>query len=787
MDSHRAAIRLDSIEPVSVIRGTIPLHLGRLESDLPNFRIEILLNVGRIGLPAAELRFQLPALAGGSITELRMAFEPGVHAPSAPGANRYNVQQFSASFQGRPGGAGNMNRNDHPDLRDERDVAKKKRTLKIKLTTHGFVPYPDTFAMDAILTDARTPTAVCDFIRMLRDATAASMIWYCVFDAGLPQRVITETLQPFQDVFNQRQPPLFQYEPTRRVLTLDMTKHKDFGDKMYTTADRGVQGGFTGTRHQLPDMQGRTTIETVARTHIIGHIREYHGQEDLNQTYCNASQDMRLVRSRYEILRTAPGACTRPGNAMAIPKDSHVYVGYINTTSVVTQDYNAPPAGTRFQVSWQSKTTESAYGIVLDLSPSTLKNTNSAFVMALFRVPPQVKARAATQLAEAKIEKVKMVGVQNRLTAQTRLDALHRFASMNVHPTIISLRHLSVYRRNINKISTRDIRGNAATWNRALVETKAHQLQNQALSPGANNMLTQLVQHVDRHIELLEMPLKGSRIDACLALAWQFLALDGPVILVSDFTESRAELSFRLWDMHHLARQAPEFGRRWAIKKLLAYTCSAMSHDSNSPAAIQTRCAIDLSSRYLDDLPSHEWACDESGSLGQTVNVIRQSGVPPAMSMGSAIFNMLASSPDHTLQARRQYFLDRQQDIDNTRPASADVASILQRRTDLEVKILRSADVLITDSATAGSEKVRNAKQNAVLIYMDTQAVPFSTAAATIACYPTAREVFVCGNSADDRYPLRWFARNHNEARDATAHGAWNTFLRAGNVPHRLA
>ena len=81
MNPHRAAIRLESIEPATVMRGTLPLDLGRLESDLPNFRIQILLNTGRIGLPAAELRFQVPALAGGSLIELRMAFEPGVHAP----------------------------------------------------------------------------------------------------------------------------------------------------------------------------------------------------------------------------------------------------------------------------------------------------------------------------------------------------------------------------------------------------------------------------------------------------------------------------------------------------------------------------------------------------------------------------------------------------------------------------------------------------------------------------------------------------------------------------------
>jgi hypothetical protein len=525
----------------------------------------------------------------------------------------------------------------------------------------------------------------------------------------------------------------------------------------------------------------------VARTHIIGHIREYHGQEDVIQGFCNTLQDMRLVKSKYPVLRAAPGTPAQPGDTMAMPNDSYVYVAYVNTASVITQDHDAPPPGARYKVFWQNKVVETAYGIVLDVSPSTMQEKNAAFVMALFKLPSTVKRRAASCVAYSKREKVKMVSVPNRVIAQTQLEALHRYANVNVEPTILSLRLLSVYRRNIFKISTRDIRGNAATWSRALVEMSAHQLQNQALPAGAKNVLTQLVQNFDRRIELLETPLQGSRIDACLALTWQLLATGASVVIVSDFVESRGDLSFRIWHMRAQAMRAREFGQAWVSKRLLTYTCSAMSHDGDSHAAVQIRKAIDLSSRFLDDLPSHEWLCDESGTLGQSPSIPQRSGVPPAMSMGSAIFSLISSSDEYTPQVRRQYFSDRQQEIDGTRPASADVGTILQRRNKLELQILRSAHVLITDSATAVSENVRNSKQNAVLIYMNTQAVPFSTVAGTIASYPRAREIFICGNSADHRYPLRWYARTDNEARATTAHGAWNIFLRAGNVPHSLA
>jgi hypothetical protein len=785
MNPHRAAVRLEFVEPTSAIRGTLPLDLGRLESDLPNFRIRIHLNAGRIGLPAAELRIQMPTLTGGNTTELRMAFEPGVHAPSAPGANRYNLQQFSGKFQGRPGGAGSMYREDHPDLRGETDVAKKKRTLKMKITTHGFVPYPDTFAMDAILGDARTPPTACDFIRMLRDATAANMIWYCMFDADVLDRVRVEIVDPFQTIINQRRPPLSQYDPTRQVLTLDMARYKDFGNKMYCTADQNIPGGFTGPRHHLPDMQGRTAVDTVAKLHIIGHIREFHGQKDLNQAFCNTLQDIRVVKSKYEIHRRAPGDPAAQSGDVT-PNDCYVYVIYINVASAITQDYDAPPPGARFQIFWQTKVTESAYGIVLDVLPSTLREKNAAFVMALFKVPPQAKGRAATRSAYAKPEKVRMVLIPNRMTAQAQLDALHRYANMSNKPVIVSLKLLSVYRRSISKLSTRDIRGNAATWNRALIETRAYPLQNRALTPGADNMLTQLVQHVDRYIELLETPLQGPHINACLALTWQFLATGLSVIIVSDHPESRSDLAYQIWEMRRIAVQAPEFGNLWFEKKLLAYTCSAISHDGDSPAAVQTRRALDLSSRYLDDLPNHEWPCDESGNLGQSVSINRRQGsVPPTMSMGNAIHAVIGNL--YTPQARRQYYLDRQQDIDNTRPASTDVKPILEFRNALELQIIQKTDVLITDSATAVTENVRNSMKNAVLIYMDTQATPFSTVAATIASYPNAHQVFVCGNRADNRYRLRWYARNDNEARAATAHGAWNVFVRAGNVPHSLA
>ena len=786
MNAHRVAIRLESILPASAVRGNLPLDVGRLEKDLPNFRIQFILNTGRIGLPAAELRFLLPARAGGSPTELRMAFEPGVHAPAAPSINRYNLHQFLADFQGRPGGAGSMNRFDHPDLREEKIISKKKRTLKMKIVAHGFVPYPDVFAMDTVLRDNRTPPTVRDFIRMLRDATAVSMIWYCMFDSDLVARLPTETIEPLQRMIFQRQPPLFQYEPSRTTLTLEMAQYAEFGEKMYCTADRNIPGGFSGPRHQLPDMQGRPTIETVARTHIIGHVREFHGQERLAEDLCGGLQDMRLVKSKYPVLTGGPGAVPQLDNAVAVPNDSHVYIGYIGKASSVTQDYNAPPAGTIFQIQWQQKMIDKVYSVVLDVSPSTLQDRDAAFVVALFKVPSKVKERAAISVGSSRTEKVRLVSVPNRETAQTQLEALHRYANMNVEPTIISLQILSVYRRNIVRIPTRDIRGDAAIWNRALGETHAYQLQNHALPLGANNVLTRLVHDLDRHIELLETPLQGSRIDACLALTWLLLATGSTVIFVSDSAESRADLSARMWDMRGRARNAPEFGQVWVKKRLLTYTCSPMSYDHGSPAGIETIRGIDLSTRFLDDLRSHEWLFSESSGLGQPPSTIQHGGVPQEMCMGSAI-QCLLSSDKVTNEARRQYYLERQQEIDSTRSIFAKVDAILETRNNFERQILCSAHLLITNSATAVAKNVRDSMQNAVLIYMNTQSTPFSTVAATIASYPNAREVFVCGNSSDDRYPLRWYARTHNEARRATVHGAWKVFIRAGNVPHSLA
>lgn len=787
MDPHRAAVRLGSIEPASAIRGSLPLDIGRLESDLPNFCVQAVLNAGRIGLPAAELRFQLPALAGGKITELRMAFEPGVHALSAPGGNRYTLNEFSASFQGRSGGAGNTYKHDHPDLREEKDAAKKKRMLKVKLTAHGFVPYPDFFAINVVLNDNRTPPEARDFIRMLLHAKTANMTWYCIFDTGLQTRVHMEILDPFRNIFRQRLPPLYQYEPAKNILTLEMAPYEGFRDSMYCTADRNVSGGFSRPRYQLPDMQGRQAVHTVAKTHIIGHIREFQGQERICREFCSTIQDMRLVKSKYPVLEEVTGTAAQVNSTVALPNDTHMYVGYVNSTSVNSPDHDVPPPGARFQVFWQKKTVESAYGIVLDLSPSALQDKNAAFVVALVKVPRAVKGRAATSVAASMTEKVKLVSVPNSLVAQTQLQALHRYANPSIEPIVVSLQLLSVHRQNISRIPTRDVRGDAVAWGRALVETSAHQLQNQSLPPGANNMLTQLVKNLDGYIELLETPLQGSRIDACLALVWQLLATGSSVVLVSDFVNSRADLSSRIWNMRDLARNAPEFGQMWGNKRLLAYTCSAMSHDGDSVAAIDSRKAIDLSTRYLDDLPSHEWLSDESGTLGQSPRITqRGGGVPSAMSMGKAILSLLSSTHFHP-QARQQYFLERQQEIDGTRPASADVGAIISTRNKIELQILRSAHLLVTDSATAASENVRISMQNAVLIYIDTQSVPFSTVASTIASYPKAREVFICGNSVDDRYPLRWYARSQNEARRSTAHGAWNTFIRAGNVPHTLA
>jgi hypothetical protein len=773
MPQHRVVIRIEEVEPPSAVHGPLPLDIGDLDNDLPNIHYEFKLNAGRVGHPGAEIRFFLPVVAGFVEKELRLAIEPGVAARG--GKSQYHLQTLEAKFQGRPGGAGRTNRGDIPALRDERDVPRKKRILKAKITAHGVVPFPDSFAVNSMLSDNRTPLAARAAIQMLLNASTIKMRVYVLVPQGRQDEVMNRTVDPFQSILLQRLPPMYQYTTPQNLLTLDMEGYGDFQDKMYCSPSRANPKERDPPSLTMPGTQSRREARPVAIAHTVGLIREFQGLGRIVLQLGNASQRLRIVRTTLPIFSTHTRSLA---NAVPSPTDAHCYLAYVNSASAPSRTRTTPMPGTVFNITKQDGS--NTHGVVLDLPGSFLQVANASFVMILVGVPEAIKRDAKLGRNLATTESADLGVLKNRSIWEIQLESMLQLSKKSREPSVRAIQDVFVFQPNRLDIFTTDLRHNASIWEAALPEVRSYLLSNDTLSRGEDELLTRVPQVMPSTIRLLQTNVKDVRFRSVLALACLFSRVALPVILVSDAPEDRARIARTLRTM----MTAPLNSQAWASKVLLAYTSSELDH-GDDPSCVPLRMAIDLATRSIDDFPHHSFLTEEDPShFNSASNVSPPDGIPLDTSMGCGIQRMLVNAAP---QDRQQYFLDRQQVIDGTFPLNiARLEAALRRRNAIELQVIQRADVIVTNYVTATSDKVRLEKPNAVLIFTDAHAVQLTPLASVVHRYPKHHAAFVCGDTGNSQHPLALGSRGQNEAHVSTDWTAWEVMVRAQMKVHLL-
>jgi hypothetical protein len=95
---------------------------------------------GELGTPGVEVTIAAPALGAASpAIILTLAYQPGIHVPSPGEEIWYDLSRFLAKWLGGSDDGGNIYAHD-PDVVHNSVLGTKKRTLRVQVTTHGFVP-----------------------------------------------------------------------------------------------------------------------------------------------------------------------------------------------------------------------------------------------------------------------------------------------------------------------------------------------------------------------------------------------------------------------------------------------------------------------------------------------------------------------------------------------------------------------------------------------------------------------------------------------------------------------
>lgn len=779
MPQHRAIIRIDEVAPSSARHGPLPLDIGDLDNDLPNIHFGFKIDIGRVGQPGAEISFFLPGVAGLAEKELRLAMEPGVAALSAPGRSQYHLQTFEAQFQGRSGGGGRMNHDDVPALRDEGNVRRKKCILKAKITAHGVVPLPDSFAINNVITDNRTTQAARNAIQMFLDASCIKIRVYVLVHSGMQDQVMNRVVVPFQSVLQQRLPPLYQYTTPKSQLTLDMEGYGDFSNKMYCSPSQANSKQLEPPRLILPGTQSRRDARSVAIAQTIGHIREFQGLGRIVLQLSKTSQRVRIVRTPLPIL----AALTRSiAQTVPTPTDANCYLAYVNGTPTASAVRTTPMPGTVFNMTRQDES--GTHGVVLDLPRSFLQTANASFVMVLVGVSEAIKKDAKPGRNLATTQTVNLGVLKNRSIWEAQLESMIHLSKRSNVSSVRALQNAFVFQPDRLDIFTKDLRHNANTWDAALPEVRSHILNSAPLSPGENNFLARAPKEMKSTIALVKTHVEDMRFRSILALACLYSRVGIPVILISNAPEERATISRTLRAILGRGATAPVNGKSWASKLLLSYTSSKQVYGDHPPA-VPLRMAIDLACRFFDDFPHQSWLTEESAShFNSPSNASTTDGVPLDASMGFGIQNVIATAAPAD---RYQYFSDREQIIDGSFPLKAPrLEAALRRRNALELQVIQRADIIVTDYTTAMSNKLRLEKPNAVLIFTNAHSVQLTPLISAVHCYPKHHAAFICGDMGNVRHPLAPCSHGQNEAHLSTDWTAYDVMERAAMQPHLL-
>jgi hypothetical protein len=798
-------------------RAPAPLDAGNINTgNSPlNMNYTLFVNAGRTGSPGLEVNVTLRVQPQISVTIL---LEPGVHAGRERDTDYFNLNFEDAQFLGLPGGGGRMYDHDPPAIHVGVPTPLRKETLRIKLTSYGYVCH-DPDGLDAVR--ARLPPASADgqFLAALTStrgtpATAFHAWFYCRVPTPILQNFKDSVIVWFRWMCDQRRQPLFQY-PTA-LLNLDMEPLPAFRNSMYWNMvnQQGVMQ-LGDPVLQIADTIGSRYRRLRAVSNSVATIRESQGHSAFCDAIGKQWQYIKLVRTRSPLLHRATRLFT-VNNALPasdLPADAFVYLGYISIRlESRPSSITAPQTGSLFLITWCNlvdgtlqRTGNVAYGMVLNQDPA-ITAAGANFAVALMIQDPVLKQTAHLDATTAPQFPITLRFIQNRQVPKILLSRMVRFSLFSTTQTVQALQ-TNVFRMFGPPAFHDDLHqgprpplNDPAEMTRldSIFQRASHIVRSSPLMTNIrqaeNNLLLNTPGQIFNKTQLVRTTIGTGSFRGIYGLILILSAIGHRIIFVLDEPADRSRVCGDLFNIFQQAGSGSgAHGHSWRSKKLLTYSttdveyveprsedrAAAGSDLSNSGNPLRPMLDL-LFKLLLDDLPSHAYLHDQGALTNAPANSPPDHHTPQAMSWADQAQTYFNSHPAD----RAGHYSDRARVLNGQVTSLAEAREILARLSVTRRKILTEADIVVCDSDTALSFDVRAAFLDPLIFLADTHRMSFAKGASVLLQHPGHIAAFILGNVEDQRHgPVIFASEGRNEAMLTMRRSFWETYIWAGQRP----
>ena len=781
----------------------------------------LFVNAGRTGSPGLEVNVTIAAAHSHPRISITICLEPGVHAGREGDNHHYNLHVADTQFLGFAGGGGHMYDHDPPAVHVGVPTALKKETLRIKLTSHGYVCHnPDGLAaIRARLPAGSADAQVLDAMTSTRGTsdTAFNAWFYCRVPMQVRQNFINTALYWFRWMCEQRCQPLFQYPA--EMLNLNMEPLPNFRDSMYcsTVMQKGVSV-LGPPVLQIADTIGSKSRRTRAVANSVALIRENKAHEEFCIDLGKHWQEIKLVRTSPPVL-TKPTRLLKTGNVLPpvyLPADMAVYFGYIYIKRTSrTFPISTPRVGSLFLVTWCTnvqgniqKTNMIAYGMVLAPNPA-ITSAGAHFAVSLWIRDPNLRRSAHVNANLAPKSPVELRFIQNRQVPLILLSRMVRFTNFSTNHSVQAVQG-NVFRLSGPSSLHDDIhQGPRAPHDDPAEMTRLHGIfQNFAQIVRNSPLMTNIrqVEHdllfnipgqISGKTEMIRTTIGDRSFRAVYGLILILVGMGHRIIFVIDEPADRPRIC---WDLFNLFQRAGArtdyYGNTWRSKRLLSYSstdveynCSSiedraaagsdLSHHGNS-----LRPALDLFFKMLlGDLPSEDHLYDQGALYNASAAAPAAVQTPQAMSWADYLQIHFNQNPTN----REQHFADRARVLNGQVISAEEASGVLNRLKLTRQMILSKADVVVCDSATAMSSDMQASFPGSLIFIGNAPRMTFATGASILLQHPGYIAAFILGNPDDQRHgPVVFASEGRNEAMTTMRRSVWDTYLWAEQWPINL-
>jgi hypothetical protein len=781
------------------------LELGSLTPVLPHLIIyEIRLNGGELGTPGVEITITTPAMtAAAPAITVTLWYEPGVRAGTTATSHeeRYHLTRFSAEWLGKSGGGGHMYDHD-PDVIGSSTIAIKKQTLRMKITTHGYVS-SDPVALRQLRQRFSTPgNPHGRLLAMLTSSSFTAKLYLTVPDAAAIQPFNDDVLSHLQRAHLYRLPPYHQYTMPNNVIGLEMERLPRF--RRHMMCDRTLHGAtlaYSAPRKVIADTLGRKDVRVVNMVHRVGICRE----EQAHDMFCveleKASVLLKLVRTRAPLLNkaTRDTLANNVYGQAAEPVDQYVYVGFCKIVSGKPQaPAQIPRPGTLGFVSWIRRdsggwttTGEQAFGMVLAPHPQhTMRRAD--FAMALYIRDQAIRQRASPDPAAALPQAIRLKYIRNRQPGQEQFTAIERLGSFtSMNPVLINLRTLMIH-QEIQVRAWRDISSGPDGLHppAACTTAKGWFATSSLLSKitRAEIDVLNLSTNIDGYVHRVRTTVGGGSARSVYALMCILMLVGYRLVVIIEEPTARSEFLYGLnmflqaVQVNSMSLNRPNLRSKRVLSHSVvdvevAEVANAASTDLSSPVNPLRRKLRLVFNCMLGGLAEEAVLYDTGAFYSSPAPQPPANCTPQGWSMADRVADYLLRNAG----LRPQYYADRARVLNPGQIPEQELVAIEARIRGVHRAVFAEQDVLACDHNTAMSGDIATNFARHIMIFGNTHRTPFSKVAAVITHHLSLRAAILLGNPADQRFgPTQLASRGRNEALTTFGRSAWEVLERGG-------